>query len=381
MTEALRPTATRALALFGALATLVALLAFAAQAQAARDPIASGNTDLHMKGGFMRKLSNLGINVTGFNGGSASGNKIGTAVSGGKLDPTNVEGFVEGTQGYQLNRGGRSASVTNLNVNTVRGAVFASVAGAHMQFATFPKPSSAREGFGSNFKAGQLTLTAKAAQRISNTLKLSGSQAIPSRVMSNLFVSAQPGTVTVLPQGAATLNANPTTLAKFGAKGVELPKGITPIAPATQPKATVLSFPIAGGNLTPTASSGTVSTTGGVQIAKQAKPYSPTVTIKNIQVDFAAKTATAEMELLPNPPLPGSVGRSAIVAISFEAKQVIANPTLRTITIENAAATLQAATAQTLNSVFNQPAPEPPPASNFVTGDPLGTFSLTVQAQ
>jgi hypothetical protein len=377
MTEALRPTATRALALFGALATLVALLAFAAQAQAARDPIASGNTDLHMKGGFMRKLSNLGINVTGFNGGSTSGNKIGTAISGGKLDPTNVEGFVEGTQGYQLSRGGRSASVTSLNVNTVRGAVFASVAGAHMQFATFPKPSSGREGFGANFKAGQLTLTAKAAQRISNTLKLSGSQAIPSRVMSNLFVSAQPGTLTILPQGSATLNANPATLAKFGAKGVELPKGITAIAPATQPKATELAFPIAGGSLTPTASSGTISTTGGVQITKVTKTTSPTVTLKNIQIDFAAKTASAELEV----PGSGPIGRKPIVAISFEAKQVVANPTLRTVSIENAAATLQAEAAQLLNTAFNQPAPEPPPASNFVTGDPLGTFSLTVQAQ
>lgn len=37
--------------------------------------------------------------------------------------------------------------------------------------------------------------------------------------------------------------------------------------------------------------------------------------------------------------------------------------------------------ASTLNDVFDQPAPEPPPSSNFVVGDPLGTFSMTVQAR
>jgi hypothetical protein len=46
-----------------------------------------------------------------------------------------------------------------------------------------------------------------------------------------------------------------------------------------------------------------------------------------------------------------------------------------------AEARLQASAASTFNDVFNQPAPQPPPASNFVVGDPLGRFSMTIHAR
>jgi hypothetical protein len=52
------------------------------------------------------------------------------------------------------------------------------------------------------------------------------------------------------------------------------------------------------------------------------------------------------------------------------------------VTILNANATLQAVTAETLNSVFGAPwdalrIPHP----TFAEGDPLGTFSFTAQTQ
>jgi hypothetical protein len=368
--------------MLGGAALLVGLLAFVPAASAARDPIASGTTDLHMKQGFLRKLTNSQIQIAAVGNGTAAGNKVGLKVGTGKFDPTKTEGFLESEGGFKFVRGNRGAPITGLNVNTVKGSVYATVAKAHMQFATFGTPAGAREGFGANLKSGQLTLTAKAATRISNQLGLKGNQRIEAgRVISNLYASEQPETVTVLPQGTATLTGNVATLGKFAAKGVEVPQGITAIAPATKPTATSFAFPISGGTLAPNATSGAVNTTGGVQIVKKAKGYSPTVTLKNIIVDFKEKTATVELELLPTPPFPGAVGRSSIVTIALEAKDVVTNPTARTIAINGAAAALQATAASTLNSVFNQPAPEPPPASNFVVGDPLGTFSMTVQAQ
>ena len=60
---------------------------------------------------------------------------------------------------------------------------------------------------------------------------------------------------------------------------------------------------------------------------------------------------------------------------------MIADPATRTIVINEASATLQAVAAATLNQVFNQPAPEPPPSSNFVVGDPFGKFSLIAYAR
>lgn len=377
-----KPARTGVRALASLIVAAAALLALAPNAVAARDPIASGATDLHLKHGFLRKLGNNEITVLGVGAGTVDGNKAGLKVSDGMLDPTNVQGHLEAEGGFKLSRGQRGVPITGLTVNTVKGAVYATIAKAHMQLGAFSGPTAAREGFGANFKAGKLLMTEKAARRISNRLGLRDTHRLQgNRVISNLFCSAQPSTMTVLPQGNATLTGNLATFAKFAAKGVELPDGISAIAPATKPTASSFQFPISGGTLAPDASNGTVQTTGGVQILKKAEPISPEAKLTNIIVDFKAKTATVEIELLPKPPFPGAAGRSSIADLTLPTGSVVANPTTRTITITGAEAKLQAVAASTLNSVFNQPAPEPPPASNFVVGDPLGTFSMTVQAQ
>ncbi len=386
MTNAQHPSRARRWTLVNiGTAILVAsflVLASASAASAARDPIASGATDLHMKKGFLRKLSNAGITVTGIQGGTTTGNKVGLTVGAGMLDPTNIQGHIEPQGGFKLSLGNRGVPIYGLTVNTVKGSVYANVAKAHMQFATFANPVVTREGFGVNFKSVQLVLTEKATRRISNRLGLKGNQRLnPGRVLSNLYASAQPKTVTILPQGAAVLTPNAATLAKFAAKGVKLPSGIAPIAPATAPTATTLQFPIAGGTLAPNGSEGTLQTLGGVQITKKAEKLSPTVKLNNIAIDFGTKAATVELEILPAPPFPGATGRASIADLTLPAGSVVANPGTRQIAVTGAEAKLQAVAASTLNSVFNQPAPEPPPSSNFVVGDPFGTFTLVAQAE
>jgi hypothetical protein len=187
--------------------------------------------------------------------------------------------------------------------------------------------------------------------------------------------------VTILPQGNAVLTPNAATLAKFAAKGVKLPSGIAPIAPATAPSATTLQFPITGGTMAPDGSAGTLGTAGGVQVTKKTETLSPTLKLVNIQIDFDTKVATVELEILPAPPFPGATGRASIADLTLPANSVVANAGTRQISVTGAEAKLQAVAASTLNSVFNQPAPEPPPSSNFVLGDPFGTFSLVAQAQ
>ena len=56
-----RPVALRMIV--GAAAVLAALLAFVPAASAARDPISGGTTDLHLKKGFLKKLTNLGVGL------------------------------------------------------------------------------------------------------------------------------------------------------------------------------------------------------------------------------------------------------------------------------------------------------------------------------
>ncbi len=364
-------------------AIVAALLAFATAASAARDPIASGTADLHMKKGFLRKIANLGVTVQPLGNGAVDGNKIGLQVGSGKLDPVAVEGFLESGGGFKLMRGQRGVPITRLTLNTVKGAAYATIAKAHMQLGTLSAPLYAgREGFGTHFKAIKLILTEKAARRISNRLGLRGHQRLnPERTLSNAYTTAHPETVTVLPQGAAVLSGDAATLAKFAQKGVKVPQGFTALAPAAPAGPASFQLPIAGGTIAPDASKGTVGTAGGVQILKQAEPFSPTLRLRNAEIDFGARTASAELEVLPAPPFAGAAGRSTIVDIALPANSVSVDPGARTIAIKGAEARLQAAAASTLNDVFNQPAPEPPPSSNFVVGDRLGTISMTLQAQ
>jgi hypothetical protein len=382
MTISKTPARARALLLAGAVAA-IATLVLAATAQAAADPIASGSNDLHLKQGMARKLANTQTSIVGLGATSVSGNKIGLLVAeGGKLDPTNGQGQLEDRGGFKFARGNRGVPVTGVELNTAAGTVRAKVAGAQMQFATFASPTTSREGFGARVKAGQLVLTNNAAARISNRLGLQGSQRIAGgRVLSNLFVAVQPRTVTLLPQGSATLTLNSATVAKFKAKGVEVPAGFSPVAPATEPSSLAFQLPVTGGNMQLGFSAGEVDTAGGVQVLKSTKTLSPQVTLKAFEIDLTGHAASAEFEITPAPPFAGNTGRSFGVALTVPSNALVTNPTTRQIEVKGVEATLQDNAVSTLNNVLNQPAPAPPPSSNFIVGDPLGSFNLVLQAQ
>ena len=375
-----RPVALRTIV--GVAALVAALLAFVPAANAARDPISGGTTDLHLKKGFLKKLTNLGVGVTGVSTGQVAGSKISLPVAEGMFDPTDAQGHFQSPGGFQLVKGARSVAITGVEVNTVRMALYATVAGAHMQFGTLSPVTAGREGFGARIKSGQMTLTQRAATRISNKLGLQGAKRINQRVMSNAFGITSPSSMTILGQNEATLEANAKTLGKFAEKGVNLASGIKPIAPAKNSKVTDFTFPISGGTLATDYSTGQISTTGGVEIVKDGKTLSPTMKITNIQVEMQQKTATVEIEITPNPPFPGATGRSSIVELTFPANSITANPTTRQVTVKGAEAKLQAVAAATLNQVFNQGGEKTPPTtSEFVAGDPFGTFSMVLQAQ
>src|SRR3978361_1654766 len=84
-----RPVALRMIV--GAAAVMAALLTFVPAASAARDPISGGTTDLHLKQGFIKKLTNLGVGLAGVSTGQTSANKISLPVTEGRLQPTNAQ--------------------------------------------------------------------------------------------------------------------------------------------------------------------------------------------------------------------------------------------------------------------------------------------------
>jgi hypothetical protein len=372
-----RPVALRTI--IGAAAVIAALLAFVPAANAARDPISGGTTDLHLKKGFIQKLTNLGVGLAGVGTGSVNGGAIHLPVTEGSFDPTTAQGHIDSPGGFQLVRGARTVPISGVEANTVHGFLRATIAGAHMQLGTFSGPTIGREGFGARVKAGQLVLTQKAATRISNKLGLQGSQRINSRVMSNEFNITVPSQLTIIPSGEATFSANTKTFGKFAEKGINVTTGIKPIAPAKNSKVTQFTFPLGGGTLATNYTAGTIATTGGVEIIKNGKVSTPTMRLNNIVVEFATKTASAELEVLP---APGAAGRQAIVTLNFPANSITANPTTRQVTVKGAEALLSATAAVTLNNTFNMGEEKAPPASSdFVAGDPFGTFSMVLQAQ
>ena len=383
MTVSASARALRPRLLLGAVASLLALLAFAPAALAARDPVGGGFTDYHFKKGLVRKLNNLGVTVSTLGKATLSGTKLTQTHREGKIDPTTGIGWVDQRGGFKFELGKRGVPIYKITVNTAKGKIYAKIAKSRMELADLvTDPIVHREGFGANILTRRAELTEKAARRISNRLGLKkGKRINPGRGLSNVYTVAQPSTVTLLPKGSAVLTGDLGTFSKFGEKGVKIPAGITAIAPATKPNPVSFEFPVVGGTLAPDGTDGTVETTGGVQIVKEAEPVSPTMKITDIQVDFKEKTATVELELLPSPPFPGAVGRSSIADVTLPPNSVVADPATRTIVIKEASATLQAVAAATLNQVFNQPAPEPPPSSNFVVGDPFGKFSLTAYAR
>jgi hypothetical protein len=372
-----RPVALRTI--IGAAAVIAALLAFVPAANAARDPISGGTTDLHLKKGFLKKLTNLGVGLAGVGTGSVNGGAIHMPVTEGMFDPTTAQGHITSPGGFQLVKGARSVAISGVEVNTVHGFLRATIAGAHMQLGTFSAPTIGREGFGARVKAGQLVLTQKAATRISNKLGLQGSQRINSRVMSNEFNITSPSTLTILANGEATFNANTKTFGKFAEKGVTLASGIKPIAPAKNSKVTQFTFPIGAGNLATNYTSGNIPTTGGVEIIKTGKTESPTLRINNMVVEFATKTVSAELEILP---APGAAGRQQVLTLNFPANSITANPTTRQVTVKGAEGALTAAAATILNQTFNKAGEKAPPTSSeFAAGDLFGNFSMVLQAQ
>jgi hypothetical protein len=105
----------------------------------------------------------------------------------------------------------------------------------------------------------------------------------------------------------------------------------------------------------------------------------------NIWVDMGAKTASVEVTIT-NEKTPelnkGSLGRASIADISLTGATITSDPTTRTVSVQNASATLQAVTAEVLNSVFITPLEKTfGPQEKFAGGDPLGVFSFTAQTQ
>jgi hypothetical protein len=392
-------------------AALAALLAFAPFASATSDPVASGTTSITLNKGFYKKLKKAGVKVLKVSPGKVKSRKITLGIAGGSMDPTNGLGNLELKGGLKFKRGKKQAPVKKLALDTAHSALTGKVANKQMKIAVVAGLSYARNGFGVNVSVGKLKLTNGAVKQLNKKLgytkskkgkKSSASASKTSskspfkknQVMGGASSETQPKTVAVIADGnKAELLTDEATVKKFvtpiglGGMGVEIKTASPAETEATgNPFTPKLLFPIGGGSIAPDANGGTVETTGAVTLHQVVGlEKETTMTLEAIWVDLAAKTATVEVkvESTIDPKLNlGSLGRSSIADLDLSGATIVSDPSLRKVSVLNAKATLQAVTAETLNSVFGAPLDAAKiPYEKFAAGDGLGTFSFVVQTQ
>ena len=394
-------------------AALAALLALAPFASATSDPVASGTTTVTLNKGFVKKLKRAGVKVLKVSPGKVKGNKVTLPVSGGSIDPTNGLGSLELSGGMKFKAGKKSAAVNTLVLDTAKSSLTGKVAGKSMKVAGVSGLTYARNGFGVNVNVAKLKLTGKAAKQLNKKLGFTGkkkgkgkakghkrasvSKVVQppfkgNQVLGGAFSETQPKTVAVIATGKANLATNEATVKKFSLAPPEgLGVKIEPIAPTEaaagpSPFAPILVFPISGGSIAPAATSGILQTSGGVKLVQTLAPgKTTTLSLANIWVDLGAKTATVEViveSTISEKLALGNLGRSSIADISLVGATIKSDPAARTVTVDNAVATLQEVTATTLNQVFGTPYDElKVPHPTFAKGDGLGTFSFTAQTQ
>jgi hypothetical protein len=404
-------------------AALAAMLALAPLASAASDPVASGTTTVKLNKGFVKKLKNSGVKVLKMSPAGVKGSTVTLPVSGGSLDPVTGLGSVEHSGGIKFKAGKKSAAVNTLLLDTTSGSLNAKVAGKSMKFASVKGFTVIRNGFGANISISSLKLTGKAAKQLNKKLGFTGQKkskgkskakghkrAAASKVVQPPFKGnqvlgsssseTQPKAVAVLPTGEAQLVLSDAALAKLKNVGPEV-SGTHPfevkLAPVAPTKVVSLSpvtavFPISGGTVGPTATTGVLQTAGGLQLTQNLEAGGPngkgetTLVMGNIWVDLGAKTASVEVTIT-NPKTPeanlGNLGRASIADVNLAGATIVSDPTTRTVSVQNASATLQAVTAETLNSVFITPIEKATgqPQTKFAGGDPLGVFSFTAQTE
>jgi hypothetical protein len=407
-------------------AALFAALALAPLASATPDPLASGTTTVTLSKGVTKSLKKAGVTISATKPGKVKGTKATFPVIGGELDPTTGAGVVTHSGGLKIKLGKKTATISSLEINTTTKALSGKFKGKTVKIATLAGVSFTRNGFGTNLAAKKLKLTGAAASALNKALapkpkkgegKGAAKKSAPPFKGNALIGSAtsetQPSTVTVLPGGNLTFAGSAGLFGKLNDVKV-VPQ---PIAPTTL-SGTTFTGPILGGTVSPAGTSGVVQSGLGLNLFQELKtegaPITTTITLGGVYVDLAGKTATVEVVAVSNaesegkkPLNLGNLGRSSVSDLTITG--VTADPATRTVSVSSAGV-LQPVSAEVLNGFVKVYAAyagqiatltaEAKGASkaeaaaigqatsaaiiakdSIVSGEALGTFAFTAQAQ
>jgi hypothetical protein len=425
MSEATQPRMARGTKLPAAIlaAALFALLAFAPFASAAADPVASGSATVTLNSGFVNTLKKKGVKISKIGAAKLKGKKATFPVTGGEMDPTNGLGTLNLGGGLQFKHGKKKAPLKALVINTAKKGLYGKVAGKKVKVANIAGYSFARAGFGVSLSINKLKLTNAAAKQLNKKLgfKKGPKPFKGNRLMAKATAEEQPSTVTVLPGGNVSFNADLELLKKLE----DVETFASTIAPTTEKGKGNYELPITGGSIAPTATAGVVQTGGGLKLF-QKLPTGPSsaleteITLGNFYVDLSAKTISVEVIAKSNASESlnlGNLGRSSIADLTLTGATVSADAAARTVTVKDASATLQPVAAEVLEGfvkvyqayyeagvyatvcagltekckepaeqefakgIAKEEAAKKVEKDHIAAGNPLGTFSFTAQTQ
>ena len=307
-----------------------------------------------------------GATLQGKGGATLKGETLTFPASGGLFDPTTAQGTVDHGGSLLFKANGRSVPLKALQLKTTQkhSPFSAKVGGEPAEVVSAATLKATRLGFGEKIATTTLKLTAKLATRLNKKLGLKGAFKA-GQALGSSSTQALPATVALKESGAATLTFSPDISAKLAALFV----AVNPIFPAEQPEG--FTLPIFDGKIAPDASSGTLETSGALELLQQGGGQ---LFLREAWLDLSAGSYSAEVEAQPSPPYAGKQGRVAVGALSLSGAAVSSNPKALTIGVTNATVALTRALAGTLNEVFARPLGK---ADVFSAGEALGSVSFS----
>jgi hypothetical protein len=391
-------------------AALLTLAVLVPPAYAAPDPVGSGTTTVALKIGFAKGLRERGVKILGISPATLEGNRLTLPIEGGSFDPLTDQGSLAHGGGIKLRLHRKVIALTNFELDTATSSLAATVDGKTLTVASLVGLTFGRAGIGAEVGARSLNLTTEGAEALNAALgpkprkekkgtkgkaltsAVRGTEPSPlfkaNQVIGHAGSTSQPTAVTLVPGGEMTLTTETAMVQKLTKIGVT----IEALSPTTSPGTgtpPTFSAPIVAGNLPLDGScGGALETSVGVKLVQNLETFGggvATFSLGDIWLDLGAKTATAsvivEGTATAGPSL-GALGRVSNIDLSL-GSAITLDPATRRVSLQNINATMQAALANILNSVFVKrfEAATESKGGSFATGEQFGTFAFTAQGQ
>jgi hypothetical protein len=269
---------------------------------------------------------------------------------------------VEGSGSLIFARGKHKIHFRQIVFMAKRTPLYARVGGTKFKIASGAKITSRRQGFGAQFRASNLRLTAKVASRLNKKLGL-GRTLQAGQLMGSLSVNATPATVHLRVGDRLQLHVAPDFFAKLEDRFVSL----NPIAPAELAPGPILSFPVGlESTYAPNGLSGIVKLNGSVELLQLGNAQ---IFWNEVWLEPALSALSIELDVEPSPPYGGREVQSPLLELPPGAL-VDSDPKVRKLSLSSQAVTLSARAAAGLNDAFAKG------EAVFAPGEQIGTLSM-----